>query len=116
MSPSDPSRTTRKRGSGMRRLAHGIKKFARRMILGVADDCYADAEPGGGGALRDGLFGVIRSFGMNVRMQILEERFYVWLAEEQDIIHGAQCADQRSARSFWQDGAPGSFQSADARI
>src|SRR5271167_5247485 len=38
MSPSEPRRKTRKRGSGMRRLADGFKKIARGMIFGVAHD------------------------------------------------------------------------------
>src|ERR1700724_848523 len=52
MSPSDPSRTTRKRGSDMRSLAHGIEKVAGRMILRVADNSYTDTEPGRGWTLR----------------------------------------------------------------
>src|SRR6202047_1752710 len=62
MSPSDPSRTTRKRGSDMRSLAHGIEKFARGMILRVADNGYTDTEARRDCTLRDGLGGVARSF------------------------------------------------------
>src|SRR6266403_506657 len=109
MSPSDPSRTTRKRCSGMRRLAYGFEKFARRMILRIAHNRYTNAEPHGRWALRDALGGVIRPFGMNVRTQILQKRFYIRLAEAQDIIHGTQCADQGSASRFGQNGASGAF-------
>src|SRR6266849_1351118 len=42
MSPSDPSRTARKRASAMRSLANGIEKRARGMILGIADDGHAN--------------------------------------------------------------------------
>src|SRR5580704_4543883 len=38
MSPREPRRTTRKRGSDMRGLADGIEKGARGMVFGVADD------------------------------------------------------------------------------
>src|SRR5258708_31359607 len=116
MSPSDPSRTTRKRGSGMRSLAHGIEKFARRMVLGIADDRYADTEPGRRRTFRDRLGRVIRSFGVNVRTQILQQCFYVRLAEDQNIIDGSQRADQGSTRSFGQYGAPNAFQGGHARI
>src|SRR6267142_5310989 len=66
MSPSDPSRTTRKRGSGMRRLAHRIDKFACGMIFGVADNGYANAQPARSRVLRNAFGRVIGSLGMNV--------------------------------------------------
>src|SRR5579863_7760197 len=44
ISPRAPRRTIRKRGSGMRRLANRCEKFARGMILGIADDGNFDAE------------------------------------------------------------------------
>src|SRR5579863_5986450 len=59
MSPREPRRTTRKRGSDMRGLADGIEKRARGVVFGVADDGYADAEAGGDGALGDGVGGVV---------------------------------------------------------
>src|SRR5258708_7008208 len=54
ISPREPRRTARKRGSDMRGLADSIEKRARGMVFGVADDGYADAEAGRGGALRGG--------------------------------------------------------------
>src|SRR5713226_9405518 len=42
MSPREPRRTTRKRGSGMRRLANGLEQFPRGVVLGVAHDGHAD--------------------------------------------------------------------------
>src|ERR1700687_3843051 len=54
MSPREPRRRTRKRGSGMRRLADGIEEVARGMIFGIADDGDADAQAGGGGAFGHG--------------------------------------------------------------
>src|SRR6184192_1369150 len=55
ISPREPRRTTKKRGSGMRRLANGIQKFAGRVILWVTHDGHADAQPLGGGTFRHGL-------------------------------------------------------------
>src|SRR6266849_2637557 len=115
-SPSEPSRTTRKRGSGMRRLAHGIEEVARRMILGVADDSYADTEARRRRPLRDGRGGVIRSLGMNVRPQVLQKGFHIRLAEEENIVDSSQRADQRGTGRFGQDRSTGAFQGADARI
>src|SRR5258708_1045953 len=43
ISPREPRRTTRKRGSGMRRLANGFEEFLRGVIFGVAYDGHADA-------------------------------------------------------------------------
>src|SRR6266404_4326872 len=43
ISPSEPRRTTRKRGSGMRGLANGFEEFSRGVILGVTYDGHADA-------------------------------------------------------------------------
>src|ERR1700756_5549145 len=45
MSPSEPRRTTRNRGSAIWRLAHNLQQLARRMILGIADNRHADAQP-----------------------------------------------------------------------
>src|SRR5216684_1317834 len=47
ISPRDPRRTTRKRGSGMRRLANRVQEFSRGVILGVAHDGHTDAQPFG---------------------------------------------------------------------
>src|ERR1700756_318056 len=66
MSPREPRRTTRKRGSGMRGLADGVKKRARGMVLGVADDSDSNAEAGGRSAFRDGVGGVVGAFGVDV--------------------------------------------------
>src|ERR1700731_4783796 len=94
MSPSEPSRTTRKRGSDMRGLAHGIEEFARRVILRVADNGYTDTQAGRGRTLRDGLGRVIRPLGMHIRTQVLQQGLHVGLAEDYDIIHGSQRTDQ----------------------
>src|SRR6266436_10408330 len=62
ISPREPRRTTRKRGSGMRRLTNGIQKFPRGVILGVTHDGHADAQALGDGTFRHGLERVIGSF------------------------------------------------------
>src|SRR5258708_16139820 len=46
MSPREPRRTARKRGSDMRGLADGVEKRAGGMAFRVADDGPADAQPG----------------------------------------------------------------------
>src|ERR1041384_117596 len=72
MSPSEPRRTTRKRGSAMRASAHGIDERAGRMILGVANNRDTDAKASRYGALRNGSSGVVGTFGVNVRTKLFE--------------------------------------------
>src|SRR5260370_4767992 len=115
-SRSEARRTTRQRGSAMRSIAQGMEESARRVILRVTDNRYADTEPRGRGTLRDGLGGVICSLGMHIRTQVLQQRLHVGLAEDYDIIDRSQRTHQRSTRSFGQDGAPGAFQTTDTRI
>src|SRR5580704_1261023 len=81
MSPREPRRTTRKRGSDMRGLADDIDQIARGMVFGIADDSYADAEAGGDGAFRDGVGGVVGSFGVDVGPQFFKKFFDVGLGE-----------------------------------
>src|SRR5260370_4478399 len=116
MSPSEPSRTTRKRGSDMRSLAHGIEESARRVILRVTDNSYADTEPRGRGTLRDGLGGVICSLGMHIRAQVLQQRLQVGLPEDYDIIDRSQRTHQRSTRRFGPDRAARPLQTTDTPI
>src|SRR5882762_9544052 len=116
MSPSDPSRTTRKRGSGMRRLPHRIDKFACGMIFGVADNRNANTKPLRGRALRNVCDGVIGPLGVNVGSQFGEQRFNVALAEDQDIFDRSQRSHQSSACSLWKNRTPISLQGAYARI
>src|SRR4029077_8143090 len=44
MSPNEPSRITRKRGSVMRRLANLLQQFARGVIFRIANDGYANSQ------------------------------------------------------------------------
>src|SRR5713101_3522300 len=50
ISPREPRRTTRKRGSGMRRLANGLQQLSRGVILWVTHNSHANAKPFGDGA------------------------------------------------------------------
>jgi len=65
MSPSDPSRTTRKRGSGNAAPCARNREKSRVDVLGVADNRYAYPSREDCNA-RDGVGGVIRSLGMNI--------------------------------------------------
>src|SRR5258706_9528417 len=67
ISPREPRRTARKRGSDMRGLADGIEKRARGMVFGVADNGYADAEAGRDGPRRGRGGGVGRAFCVGLR-------------------------------------------------
>src|SRR6267142_5561511 len=86
ISPREPRRTTRKRGSDMRGLANGVEKRARGMVFGIADDGDADAEACGRGALGDGVGGVVGAFGVDVGPEFFEEVFYGGVGENQDVI------------------------------
>jgi len=116
ISPREPRRTTKKRGSGMRRLANGFKKVARGMIFGVADDGNFDAEACGRGALGHRFCRVVGSFGMNVRTEVFEERFNARFAEEENVIDGAKGGDEEGAGVLIENGTTGAFQRTDARI
>src|ERR1700684_2435572 len=74
MSPSDPNRTTRSRGSGMRRLAHSFDKSPRRMILRVAYDRDANSEPRSELPLGHGVLRIIGALRMYVRPQQIQQR------------------------------------------
>src|ERR1051325_2362351 len=72
ISPSEPRRTTRKRGSLMRYLADGVEERLSGMILGIANDSHANAKPLCGGAFRHGICRVVGTFRVNVGPQFLE--------------------------------------------
>src|ERR1700693_2240936 len=44
MSPSDPSRTSRKRGSAIFLVTQAGDEFSRGMVFGITDDCYTYPE------------------------------------------------------------------------
>src|SRR5712692_1427064 len=81
ISPREPRRTTRKRCSGMRRLANGLEQLSRGVVLGVADDGHADAQPRGDGALRHGVRSVVSAFGVDIREQRFQKSFDVGFSE-----------------------------------
>src|SRR5882724_1744415 len=97
MSPKEPRRTTRKRGSDMRSLADGVEKRARGMVFGVADDRDADAEACGRGALGDGVGGVVGAFGVDVGAEFFENFFDVGFRENQDVVDVAESGDEKGA-------------------
>src|SRR5580700_1237357 len=109
MSPREPRRTTRKRGSDMRGLADGVKKRARGMVFRIADDGYADAEAGGDGALRDRVGGVVGAFGVDVGAQFFEKFFDIGLGENYNVVDVAESGDEKGAGLFVEDGAAGAF-------
>src|SRR5882762_10210640 len=116
ISPREPRRTARKRGSDMRGLADGIEKRARGMVLGVADDGYADAEAGRDGSLGDGVGGVVGAFGVDVGTEFFEEFFDVEFGENYDVVHCADSSDEKGACLFVENGTAGAFEGSDARV
>src|SRR5882724_3013390 len=116
MSPREPRRTTRKRGSDMRGLADGVEKRARGMVFGIADDRDADAEAAGRGAFGDGAGGVVGAFGVDVGAEFFEEFFYVGFGENQDVVDVAESGNEKGAGLFVEDGAAWAFERADAGI
>jgi hypothetical protein len=97
-------------------LADGVEETAGGVILGVADDGYADAKAGGGGALWNGVGGVVGAFGVHVRAEGFEERLDVGFAEEEHVIDGAKGGYEIGAGVFGKNGPAGAFESADARV
>src|SRR6267154_690609 len=116
ISPREPRRTTRKRGSGMRRLANGFEQLPRGVVLGVAHDGHADAQPNGNRALRHSLRRVIGALGVHIGVQIFQQSFDVGLGKDHDIIHDAKRGDELRPGILTKDGTVGPFEIADARI
>src|SRR4029077_12648124 len=73
LTPSEPRRTSRNRRSDIVVLAHTREQVARRMPLGVADDCNADPEQACELTLRDSSDRVVSALGMNVGLQFTQE-------------------------------------------
>ena len=86
------------------------------MVLGIADDSYADAEASGDSALGDGIGGVVGALGVDVGTQVVEELLDVGLAEKHDVIDSAESGDQRGSGGLWKNWAAGPFQGANAGI
>src|SRR5579859_85325 len=116
MSPSEPSLTTKKFGSPMWRLAHRFQETPRGVILRVADNRYANAQPRGRCAFRHSFRTVVGALGVHVGTHEFEKRLDVRLAEQDNVIDGAQRSDKTGARWFGQDRPPGSLQCTHAGI
>ena len=86
------------------------------MVLGVADDGYANAEAGGDSTLGDGVGSVVGAFGVDVGAQIFEELLDVGLRENHNVIDVAERGDQKSAGVFVKNGAAWTFERANAGI
>src|SRR5438477_3562487 len=116
MSPSEPSRSTRNRGSVMQSLADGLQQFASRMIFLISDDGHANSQLLGGRTLRHGFRRVIRSLCVYVGPHVIEQRFHVWFGKNDDVIDVAQGGHQQRARAFVQHRTSWALQSFYARI
>jgi hypothetical protein len=100
----------------MRSLAHRFKKTARGMIFGIADDGNFNAETMGRSSLGHRFDCVVGAFGVNVRAEFFEQRFYVRFAEEKNVIDGVKRGDKEGAGAFIKNGAAAAFQSRNARV
>src|SRR5271165_3885936 len=116
MSPSDPSRISRKRGSAIAALAQARKKAACGMLFWITDDGDADAQQGGEFALGNRLRRVIGPLGMNVRLELTEERVNIQFIEDDHVIHIGKGRDQRRAGAFRKNGTPFALQPSRAGI
>jgi hypothetical protein len=100
----------------MRGLANGIKKVARRMILGVPDDGNPNAKACGRSALWHRFSGVVRALGVNVGAKVFEQRFNTRFAEDDDVVNDAESRNEKGPSAFAKDRAAGTFQFADAGV
>jgi hypothetical protein len=100
----------------MRSLAHGFEKIARGMILWIADDGNFNAQTMGRSSLWHRFGCVVGAFGVNVGAEVFEQRFYARFAEDEDVIDGPKRGDEEGPGVLIKNGAPGAFQSRDARV
>src|SRR5690348_10341529 len=100
----------------MRSLADGFKKFARGMILGVADNGDRDAKAGGNGAFGYCFRGVVGALGVDVRAESFQQRFNRRLTEENHVIDSPKRSDEDCPSILIQNGTAGAFQGANRRI
>jgi hypothetical protein len=94
----------------MRSLANCFKELARRVMLCVANDRNAYAEPCRGTTFWHGLSGVIRALGMHIWSQKFQQRIDARLVEHDNVIHGAQGSNKLRAGQLGQDWASSPFQ------
>src|ERR1700722_9160995 len=103
ISPKEPNRTTRNRGSGIGPLANAVEQRARGMVLRIPNDSHANSQTRGSSALRHGLAGVICALGVHVWPQFFQKTFYVWFAEEHHEIDGIDRGHQLGTSVFIKD-------------
>src|SRR5271154_3970153 len=116
MSPRDPRRTMRNRGSAILILANIFQQRARGMIFSVAHDRHADTKSRGGGAFGNTFRRVVRAFGVDVRTQFFEQAVDVRFRENNYVVHAAKRRHQLRARLFVQNGALPTFQRMYRRV
>src|SRR5262245_39608868 len=100
----------------MRRLANGLEKVSRRMILGITDNRDANAETRVHSALGNGIGRVVGAFSVNVRPKFFEERFHTGLGEEHDVVDTTQRGNELRAGGFAENGTARTLQTADTGI
>lgn len=86
------------------------------MILGIANNSDANAQAMGDSSFGNGFGSVVRALGVNVRTKFLEQFFYIRFWKNQDIVDGAECADQLGTGLFVEDRAPAAFQVTKAGV
>src|ERR1700722_13395093 len=116
MSPSDPSRTSRKRGSAIFLVTQAGDKFARGMFFGITDNCYTDPEKRREVAFRNSFRRVIGAFCVHIWLEFAQQRTYIEFVKDHHVIHSGQSGHQRSARAFRQNWAARPFQRSRAGI
>src|SRR6185437_2591013 len=97
MSPSEPRRKTRKRGSDMRGLADRFQKIPRGMILRIPYDCHADPEPCRRRTLRNGIDAVVGPLGMYIGTQELQQCLHIGLAKQKHVVHRTKSGNELCA-------------------
>src|SRR5271155_4649562 len=97
-------------------LANSAEEFGGGMLLRVADDGNADAEPGGDGAFGNRFGRVVGAFGVDIRAERLEKGFDICLVEDDDAIYGGESGDELGAAAFVHHGAAGPAQLARAGV
>src|SRR5215469_1075422 len=112
MSPREPRRTTRKRRSAMQPLSDRFEKPACGVILRIADDGHANTEAARDFAFGDRVGGVVGAFGVDIRTQLLKQRFDRRLRKEDHIVDVAQSGDQLGTGELVEDRTAGPLELA----
>jgi hypothetical protein len=86
------------------------------VIFGVAGDGHAYSKGRGGGALGHCFGRVVRSFGVHIGTQIVQQGFGGWFAEEHYVIYFAQRGHQTGPSVFVENRTARAFQISDAGV